>query len=170
MDFEKPDVDVTHVVAKCYENTDWTKDLHAVIVEKDVDMPNVGREPASYFYYIIANYNALKGDYCFLQGHPFDHITLDDLKNTRYPGVSYVCNGNGAPDHSGLPVDAIVESLGLPVSEKYLFKRGCQFRVSAEKIRERPIEFYLKCFAMACMDERFPYVFERIVPLIFDLH
>ena len=67
----------TVVIAKYNENIDWVKELNddikVDIVQKGVDLEVFGREAASFFYYIVKNYDNLDGYYYFVQGNPFDH-------------------------------------------------------------------------------------------------
>lgn len=155
-----------HVIARYKEDVTWAKDLNHVILQKGADMPNVGREPASYFFFIVKHYHELEGEYVFLQGYPYDHGYPNE--ETNYYGIQHTSDINGNPDHGGLPIQEVLTELGLNGST-FVFNAGCQFKVSAEQIKKRPIEFYLKCLMLCCMDDRYPYVFERIVPIIFEL-
>lgn len=167
-------MDVTYVIARYKEDISWVEQIpnkfHTKyeIIQKDLDMPNVGREPSSFFFYIIKNYAQLRGDYYFLQGYPFDHAPDVLTTDKRYFGDLHRCDSNGNPDHLGLRMHEVLDVLGLE-GKDFLFRAGCQFKVSAEEIRKHPIDFYLRCFALCCMDDSYPYVFERIMPLIFDL-
>lgn len=155
----------TYIIARYQEDVSWADKLKKVIVQKGVDMENVGREPASYFHFIIKNYDDLEGDYVFCQGNPFDHAP--DLLKGNF-GTLHWCNDRGAPEHEGLPVDETLKHLKLPTYSQYGFVAGCQFKVSAEQIREWPVSFYQKCYDVCISDPLIPYVFERIMPIIFN--
>lgn len=169
MDFRSSRMDLTYVIARWIEDISWSLPLKCVVIQKDWDMPNVGREPASYFHFIIENYSNLQGEYVFTQADPFDHFPDFLNSDQRYYGQWLECESNGNPHHYGLPINEVMEMLGLPVQNLYKFKPACLFKVSAEEIRRRPIGFYLKCYALACMNKTYPYVFERIIPIIFKL-
>lgn len=157
-------MDVTYVIARYKEDISWSDNLKKTVIQKEVDMPNVGREPASYFHFIVKNYDTLEGEYVFCQGNPFDHAPK--LLEGDF-GVLHECDGMGNPEHAGLPVDDIVRRLYLGLKHKYYFIVGCQFQVSADKIRERPKEFYEQCYEICTTEEFAPWVFERIIGLIF---
>ena len=160
----------TYVIARYKEDISWADNLNKVVIQKDFDMPNVGREPSSFFHFIIENYNNLRGEYVFCQGNPFDHAP-DLLTNDKsYYGDWLESDGIGFPHHAGLPVGRIAKDLGLAQTTKFMFKPGMVFKTDANTIRYRPISFYLKCLELCCMEPDIPYVFERIVPLIFNLN
>jgi Protein of unknown function (DUF3431) len=70
------------VIAKYKEDVSWTQRLtqHYTIYDKSNDpifysyrLPNIGREPHTYLYHIIKNYDNLADITVFLQGDPVDH-------------------------------------------------------------------------------------------------
>lgn len=156
---------VTYIIARYQEDVSWADKLDKVVVQKGFDMENVGREPASYFHFIVNNYENLEGEYVFCQGNPFDHAP--EILKGKF-GVVHFCDGNGVPEHEGLPVDMVLRYLKLPTYSRYGFVAGCQFKASADKIREWPASFYQKCYDICVSDPLVPYVFERIMPIIFD--
>jgi hypothetical protein len=173
----------TLVVAQYKENVEWAFNPVGVephIVQKDVDVPNVGREPFSFLWYIISNYHKLEGEYYFVQGNPFDHCP-DLLKELELPTTSfrwlgkgqerYVSDGNGNPHHSGLPVEDVCCRLTNRCGvNHYNFTPGGQFAVTADIIKKKPLHYYL--LAMTIMAENdfktSPWVFERIWEEVFQ--
>lgn len=164
------------ILARYMEDVSWAKDLDHVVIQKGVDMPNIGREPASYFYYLITH--DFKADpegteYVFTQANPFDHVPdfLDQVsRGESYFGDELICDYQGNPHHGGLPIDQVMGELGMDVPGFIKFKPACLFKLSREEILRHDLPFYLRCFALCCMNKEYPYVFERIFPLVFDLN
>lgn len=80
------------VVAKYKEDISWTKkyDLNYYIYNKDqndtsfqLNSPNIGRESETYIRFILDNYDQLndREKILFLQGHPFDHLSPEELED-----------------------------------------------------------------------------------------
>jgi hypothetical protein len=158
------------VIARFNEDISWANDLDKVIIQKGVDMPNIGREPASYLWFIIHNYEMLSGEYVFCQGNPFDHDKnfVENIQKTNYIGDIHVSNYLGEPSDRGFNIDEILTELGLPTRGGYKFRAGCQFKVSAEEIKKHPYELYVKMLYLE-MQGRNPWAFERIMPVIFPI-
>lgn len=157
------------VVAKHKENTDWCKDC--VIIEKDKDVPNQGRESSSYAWYIIQNYDNLPEKITFCQGNPFDHylniLTAQKDLDFNYHGNVYQSDHKGNPHHGGLKIGELAHELGLEIPEKLDFIVGAQFTVSRERILKRPKEFYEKLYNLANTFPEAPWCLERLWIYIF---
>lgn len=157
------------VVAKYKENTDWCKDC--VIIEKDKDVPNQGRESSSYAWYIIQNYDNLPDKITFCQGNPFDHciniLTAQKDLDFNYHGNVYQSDHKGNPHHGGLKIGELAHELGIEIPEKLDFIVGAQFTVSRERILKRPKEFYEKLYNLANTFPEAPWCLERLWIYIF---
>lgn len=165
------------IVARYKEDYTWTFPYERVtIIQKGEDLPNKGREPSSYLHFIINNYDSLEGKYFFLQGDPRDHCPglASELANVegefrwfsdRGP---HECNLNGRP-HDNVDIKKFLELCDLPYSNNTITFMGCcLFMVSAERIRERPKEFYENMYNIIMnTNNRYEYAFERCVGIIF---
>ena len=158
----------TLVIAKYQEDISWADNYTKAVIQKGVDMPNIGREISSFFWFILTNYDKLEGDYIFLQGHPFDHCAnVLDILDQPYYGVVHKCKGDGSPEHNGLNVSGIAVELNLPVLDEYTFYAGAQHRASTEQIKKRPYEWYAKAFSLSLQGQN-PWAFERLIPCIYE--
>lgn len=142
----------TYIIAKYKEDTAWADDLNKVIITKDVELPNEGREVSSYLYFIINNYDSLKGNYVFCQGNPYDHDPdFPELRENIYTS-----DLNGSPDHPGLEIEKLAKMLELDIPDKLQFKPGAQFEVSAEQIKKRPLNWYKKAYEISMKEKQAP--------------
>lgn len=159
----------TLVIARYNEDISWSEGLNKVVIQKGTDIPNIGREISSYLWFILSNYDILKGEYIFVQGYPFDHDSsiLNHLFDTQTYGIEHTCDKHGNPDHPSLNLHEIAQELDLPVLDTYLFKAGAQHRASAEQIRNRPYEWYAKAYYLSLIGQN-PYCFERLIPYIYS--
>jgi hypothetical protein len=178
----------TLVVARWNEDTTWTERLpdgwQLRIVQKDQDLPNVGREPASFLWAITTAYPTIRADdvWAFVQGDPFAHV--DDLfRRLAEPitwfepltgGGSYGTetlwsDADGAPHHPGVPVGFCYERwLGRPFPGRVSFWAGGQFQVSGAAICDRPCSFYERVLGDVLEgDDLVPYALERLWPVMF---
>lgn len=185
------------IVARYYENIEWTKRFENVIIynkgeplnyPNEILLSNVGREGHTYYRYIYDNYDSLDDYTIFLQGNPFDHSpniieTLNTLienhKNDTlkesFCNISeriVDCNINGCRYHPGLPLKEIYEYIFNERKDNltFTFGAGAQFMVSREQILRRPKEFYMKIIKIL---DYHPcpiegYVIERFQSLIFS--
>lgn len=166
------------VIAKYRENTRWAEEFPLVtVIEKGIHLPNKGREPTSYLWYIINRWDELKGHYVFTQGNPTDHLDprefhkpFEHFKWYRHEGWTNLrCDMNGRP-HDDLDIKKFLELIGLPYSGEVLtFNARCIVGVSAERIKSRPKSFYERCYDVIMNQEpgdKYEYVFERVVGLI----
>lgn len=174
----------TLVVARWDEDTSWTAgvpDNWAVeTVQKDVDLPNRGREPSSFLWWILANYRRLRttGVYGFVQGDPFPHAA-DLVARLGQPVDGFAplsnhepfrCDGMGRPHHEGVPVAECHERwLGRPCPPEVTFWPGGQFAVTGQVLRRRPVGFYRRVYDdLMGRDGQQPWAAERLWPLMFD--
>lgn len=153
----------TLVIARYKEDISWAKDKPHVVIQKGEDIPNVGREISSWFWFIIQNYDKLEGEYIFCQGNPFDHApNIIDAQN-------YKCKPDGSPHHPGLPIHEVATELGLPILDEYVFKPGAQHKISAEEIKRKPITWYAKALYLSLQeDKQYPWCFERLVNYLYN--
>jgi hypothetical protein len=153
----------TYIIARYNEDVSWCDDFDTkFIVQKDVHLPNKGREASSYLWYIINNYNALTGLYEFRQGKTSDHpisdfIIKSDLK--------------GSPFHRDLKIKELSERLSLNIPDKLIFTPGAQFYVTTEQIKQRSLEWYINAYNLSISDEfdNVAHIFERLWKYIFNL-
>lgn len=123
-------------------------EVEPIIITKGKEIENVGREPASFVWYILQNYESLEGHYAFVQGNPTDHCPnlfehLQHPADFRSLGAEmYYSLPNGFPFDNGFNIHEATDILGLPQEEKYDFIRGGQFIISAERIRRYSKEQY----------------------------
>lgn len=174
------------VVSRCDEDTGWIAELKAksvVVYNKGKTgvhnrLPNVGREAHTFFHHIVINYDTLADITFFLQGWPFD----------RSAGIIDGVNALGNFNFIEFGTDILETG---PIEEPMItfwneiFKEPCpcapwpfransQFGVSADRIRKRPREFYLRC-THACLSglrdvsvESMPYLFEQVWWKVFE--
>lgn len=171
----------TIVVGHYREDTAWTADLppgwRPLVVTKDVDVPNEGREPASYLWAIQRlRPRARPADvFAFVQGNPFDHCPdlLAELSagatGFRWLGPpDHVSLFDGHPHHGGLPVRAKFEAwTGRDWPGQVAFAAGGQFIVTGAELRRHPPRFYRDLHAEMLVGE-VPWVLERLWAAIFE--
>jgi len=161
------------IIARHVENVEWTDRYDAFIVQKGEHLPNRGREPSSYLWYILEHWDKLKGHYMFLQGYPFDHCSDIDGQIEEIPfkwlgNHSHTCDMRASPQDNIDLKKFIKEAQIERMVDQITFLAGCQFIVSAEQIKKRPREFYENLLKlMDNEEERYPWAFERCVELIF---
>lgn len=160
----------TLVIARHNEDVSWSDDYPRVIIQKGVDLPNIGREISSYFYFIVTNYQQLKGEYIFCQGHPFDHAPnfLKELCEENYYGKDHNCDPMGHPHHPNLDMHKLCKTLQLPIKNQYQFKAGAQFKLTAQQIHQRPWEWYVKALNQSLKGNN-PWIFERLITDIWQI-
>lgn len=151
-----------YVIARYNENVDWAKDLDHFIVQKGEHLENKGREASSYLWYIIENYNNLKGDYIFCQARRSDHPKWDEEPQNE-------SDLQGQPHHSDLRIKDMAGELGIEAPEYIRFRGGAEFKVSAKEIKKRPKEWYKKAYRLANEFPRAPWIYERLWGVIFML-
>lgn len=175
-------------MARWKEDVTWLQNLPEgwtyLLVQKGEDVPNIGREPHSFLYWIINFYDLIREDlfYVFIQGNPFDHCpyfldALDDENiwaNTEgYVELGdkpHVTNAHGSPAHNGLPVGQYYTKWfkkEFP-AEGVRFVAGGQFAVKGSAIKQRSREFYEELFNdILEKPDSVPWVLERTWETIF---
>lgn len=177
------------VVARYKEDVGWLDQLSSdwtpIVIQKkteelDGDMPNAGREPASFLFAVARAYSQIKANdvWAFVQGRPFDHCPnfMDQLEVLSRNCTGYValgghtlkqCDDNGAPDHPNLPLKELYEKWLERSCPKLLdFAPGGQFMVRGKDLLRFPLQWYIEV-----MDDVTPawnaYVLERIWSEVF---
>jgi|SRR3989338_776252 len=90
------------VVARYRENISWLRktQLPAIVYDKHLTLPNVGREATTYLYHIIKNYDNLADITMFVQGEPFIHAPqFLELINSDFNKVTSLCQEAGSIYH-----------------------------------------------------------------------
>ncbi len=150
------------MIARYEEDISWANDLRdwtKIVVQKEngkdlADMPNAGREPASFCWAIAKHWNEIKPKdvWAFVQGKPWDHCpslreSLDrpDLVKGYTPlGGTKTVEGDGSPDHPNLPVARKYrEWFGQDWSGPREFTPGGQFMVLGRDILASPKDSYV---------------------------
>ena len=169
------------IVARYDEDVSWAHKFDEfVIIQKGAQLPNKGREPTSYLWYIINHYDDLKGDYIFLQGNPNDHCNLYyEMRKgfnkpfywfETYGRTGLVCDMDGKP-HDNVQVGEFLELIGIEYDKELITFNGCcLFSTTAKRIRRRTKSFYQNVYnvIMDSPSRRFEYAFERTLGLIFN--
>lgn len=127
---------INYVIARYEEDISWTNKLNSkfFIVEKNIHLPNIGREASSYIWYIINYYDTLEGNYLFCQG---------DYKPHKISIFDYSCDWEGKPHHHNiLRIKEFADKINIEIPEILEFTAGAQFEVSAEQIKQKSIEWY----------------------------
>ena len=170
------------VVARYRENIAWLDNLPPgwlpEVVEKDVDLPNRGREPSSYLHAMIELYPiaAPSDTFGFVQGNPFDHCPDLMVRLTQpvewfdplgtHP---YQSDAHGGPHHAGVPVgDCHARWLGEPMGGEVEFWAGGQFLLTGAALLSRPVGWYRAMYDdLMSRDDLSPWAAERLWPAIF---
>jgi hypothetical protein len=182
----------TLVIAQWREDLGWTSgvplDWWVWPVRKDRepgdgDMPNIGREPGSFLWWIHHHHDAVEPAalYGFVQGAPFAHCPdlfaqlvgagdgFEPLRgDVMHPG-DLASDGGGGPHHPGLPVAQWYEAwLGRPFPGMVPFWAGGQFVVPGKTLLARPAEWYGRVLEdVVTGPDTLPWVLERLWPSIF---
>lgn len=162
------------VVAKYKENIDWINELDKskiviynksdVVMEHAISRPNIGRDPETFLYHIIQNYENLPDYLFFLQGNPFDHSNVN--KYELQQKIHEIITSNEQIDvipffthihvehHEQFPSLKTREYYSLffkgNIPDKLQFAAGCQYIVSKKNILNRPKNFYEKMHNIIC--------------------
>ncbi len=173
---------VSLVIARYQEDLTWVNYLppHVtpLVVTKGEDLPNEGREAASYIW-AFQNHQWEDSDliYC-VQGDPFQHMpnlvpelytSLQGTGPTCFlPLGNWVveCDGMGRPHHPGLPVaQSYEEWFGEPYPGKTRFAAGGQFAVTGRDIKSHDWSVW---YSRAC-EEHGPWLLERLWREVFEV-
>lgn len=169
------------VIARYKEDISWIDKLPnhwlPIVIQKQTeelegDMPNAGREPASFLFAVAKHYQNIKPNdtWAFVQGDPFPHVTnfFDKLEQVVDGYTSLggdrdkTCDDTGAPDHPNIPLKELYEKwLKRHCPQQLSFTPGGQFIVNGKDLLKYPREWYIQV-----MDDVTPawncYVMERI--------
>lgn len=164
--------EVFYVIARYKEDVSWAKKFKKFIVQKDIHVPNVGREASSYLWYIVNNYYKLDDlvAYQFCQGRSHDH---------KISFFNFCCDLSGNPHHPGLLIEKFAKKIDLNIPKNLYFTVGAQFKVLGKQIKKRPLSWYENAY-FASISNEFPskdkrpggqeaYILERLWKYIFFL-
>jgi len=172
---------ITAIVARYQEDLQWTKELKVddiIVVQKGTDMENRGREPTSYLWYIINNYDSLEGIYFFTQGHLIHYPDIVNHEFTEeftwFPGRpneylpgTFTCDMDAQP-HDFLDIKTFLKEAGLEYNKELItFNSCCLFSISAEDIKKNSKDYYQRIYDAILKVPKGEYVFERLVRHIF---
>jgi len=161
------------VVARHEEDLSWlpVKGWRERVVQKDVDLPNEGREASSYLHALHELYPRVSARTLIacVQGNPFPHCEelkerlLGDFSGFTFLGHWMTSDDRfGNPNHGGLALgERFREWLGEEPPERFEFAAGAQFVVSGELVKSRPRKFYRDLYELSMTDEQAPWIFER---------
>lgn len=134
---------------------------------------NPGKEADTYLSHIITNYDKLEGDLYFLQANPFDHMersivgletngidtaisnkkdilnflnNFTPQENFMHLGPIYGSYISGSNDGIQIVIDNFFIVPPILKNNYYYFTQGAQFIVSAERIKEKPLQFYINVY------------------------
>ena len=147
-------------------------------------IPDVGREPYTYLYHIVKNYDNLAEMTFFSQGNPFDHCPdffqrslsmPEDSPFTELGRVNMADNREGAPAHPSpthpfkLDILGLWNALELPTGCPDVFscKGGCMLAVPRANILARSKKFWEVATEQAANKETAPWEYERLLPYLF---
>jgi len=171
----------TLVVARHEEDVAWLADLpkpwQPLIVQKDGDIPNEGREGASFAYALAKLRAAAHANdlVACVQGDPFPHCIDLFAQLGRPPrwfrwfgDPTHLSDAEGAPHHPGLPMRRCHEEwLGREWPGDLWFAAGGQFMVAGRALKRHPAGFYRRLQAAVCSDGSGPWVMERLWAEVF---
>ena len=163
------------VVARWQEDTSWTRLARwpTYVVQKGQQMPNEGREPASFLWYILNKGIRPDDTYAFVQGDPFAHgVTMTDFREvdeyTPLGTWEVECDDQGAPHHPGLPMQQKWDDwIGGPRPDAYKFVAGGQFLVPGHVIHQHPKAKYRYLLDEMSIGSN-PWVMERLFPYLWS--
>ena len=174
------------IVARHNEDISWTKgilpDRRLVVYTKNVDLPNVGREAATYLNHIVKNRDKLADWTFFCQANPVYHCrNFVEIVN-GFPDTELQCvlfNAGGPSFYVDKPVrnleinppgdDLKNDCRGLwsglfkgNMPEDILFAPCSIFGISRKRLLSRSVNFYWQAVLLACSRPRGPWEFERL--------
>jgi len=173
------------VVARHNEDVSWLEEVagwEGLVVQKGLDLPNVGREASSYLWAMQRLYDGIADDdlAAFCQGSAFDHFDREELDEpvewfrplgARAPTgpISgwHRSFADGAPDHPGLPIRESYEAwVARPWPGHVDFVAGAQFIVTGACLKQHPKERYAGLAEQ--MNGPGPWVMERLWAAFFN--
>lgn len=152
----------TLVIARHNEDVSWANNIQMQIdvVQKGVDVPNVGREATSYIHWMIHNYHTCEGMAYFVQGGSPEHRQglaqyfrqpLAPFPFHWLPGPFWITDAKRNPmfpDELELPIDELWHALTGREFVSCYYVPHALFAVSAETIRRKPLEDYHEAYAL----------------------
>ncbi len=141
------------VVCRFNEDVQWLDELsddwRQIIIQKDVDLPNIGRDPSSELFAIVRHYDEIEDDdiWCFMQGNtsPHFHNLADYLNNLDTDQVPHYLplNDEGFLMFSDNDYRPYAKKWwGLDLPHEWKFYGSCTFLVSGQNIKSYPKESY----------------------------
>jgi hypothetical protein len=172
------------VVARYQEDTSWYEHIPPgwtlLEVQKGREVPNEGREAASYLWAIQQLYDRLEPDdlVAFVQGDPFAHcldidlFLLLDRPTDGYRALgdySFVSGADGSPhSNPGIPVSDLYEQwFESKWPGAVHFAPGAQFVVTGADIQQRSVDEYQWLYERVVQEEYGAWVLERLWPTLF---
>lgn len=167
------------VVARYNENTDWAtgklpEGWECRVVQKGVDLPNVGREASSFLWFMATQEIDPDTTYAFLQGDPYPHgFDFSQLREVEgyVPLGCHVLNADhdGHPHHGGLRLAFhLREWVGGAIPDRFIFHAGAQFMVPGRVILQRPRSWYAEMQARVSQGQG-AWIMERLWPHVWPL-
>jgi hypothetical protein len=148
-----------------------------MIVQKDKDLPNEGREGSSFIWAIRTLRPVLRPDdqVAFVQGNPLEHTPdLWDLLQSDYREFSWLGNAaltslcDGHPHHPDIPVQASHRM--FCVGEwpgEIRFAAGGQFVATGRELKGRSAAEWKCMYEWSMREENAPWILERLWGEIF---
>ena len=161
---------VVLVIARFAEDVGWAASFpgEVVVVQKDRDLPNVGREASSWLWFMETAAVDPDATYAFLQGDPTAHgvgpacIRRVDAF-TPIGSVVLSCGLDGSPNHPDLPLaERAREWFGAELRAPIGFHAGAMFLAPGRLLLTRPREWYADLRRRVERDEKGPWVMERM--------
>jgi hypothetical protein len=147
-------------------------------IHKIETLQNTGREPHTYLYHIITNYDELANRNVFLQGNPIPHNTTiveqlnsldrfsEEISFRAFTERSLITFADGDPYHYNLFCNKF-RSIIPEIPDKWFFDQGGCFLVSKDTIRLNPLDFYKQLYYFCNKDPDAPWIMERIWRWVF---
>ena len=168
------------VIAHYNEDLKWLSRVpshHEIIVlEKERFMPNLGRDVASHFLYMLQNWQTMEGNYIFCQGDPFWHHPwfVADIGTRNYWGWNLLVENDGSNywtdmsrfEQYPMMLHTMCERLGIPMVSNWCFRQGCQFAITGDQVRQLSYERMCEALAISVLPEG-PYGLEIMYPMLF---
>lgn len=162
------------IVARYNEDVGWLGGIEGwnpLVITKDVDIPNEGRECSSFMFGVASLYSELKHDdrVACVQGNPFDHCGDLNHELSHLVGDfscignwNLECNLDGTPHHNGLPIAEYWEDwIGGSPPNKIQFTAGGQWTATGSLLLRRPVVDY-QMMVSEMSRPKAPWVMERL--------
>lgn len=178
---------VTHiVVAKYHEDVSWAlnfaagrSDCKLWIYDKGGGaLPNQGREAETFARFFLEEYETIKPQdtIYLLQGCPFDHcpglmkcLGQGGVEHLTPLGTMHRCDGQGRPDHPGLPIQAAHDLLEIPGQQPprtWTFVAGAQYALPGTLVRNKPKRKWESLHTTLQQGRVCPWTMERLWPYV----